>query len=402
LTQRLYQKDSYRTDFEAVVVAVTPHAKRYAVELDQTIFYPESGGQPSDTGEIKGVRIEAVTEEADRVFHVASGRPVFAAGDRVSGSIDWKRRLVNMQQHTGQHVLSQAFLQALDAATVSSRLGVEHSTIDVSATDLTWDDVKATENLANGIVFENRPVIVFEARKDEIEGLRIKMPIDRDLIRVVEVKDFDRSPCGGTHTATTGEIGPIKILRWERIRDTVRVEFVCGMLALDDYFWKNRFVVDLAQDLTTKDTSLPVRIPEMLEERKGLAKETAALKRELARYRAGGLLAGAREISGVRVVSVYMADGSYQEAKDTASALTQNTGTVALLASGRGSVHLVFARSSDVGLDMRKAMQAACAVVDGKGGGKPEVCQGGGRNSERAGEALREAEKIIEAMLAES
>jgi alanyl-tRNA synthetase len=400
LKQRLYQDDSYRTDFEAAVVSISSRGKEYAIELDRTLFYPDSGGQPSDTGEIAGLRIDEVIEEAGRILHIAAVPPPFAAGHRVRGSIDWRRRLINMQQHTGQHVLSQAFLQVLDAATVSSRLGMERSTIDIGVPDLTWDDVKATEDLANGIVYENRPVVIFQAGKDEIGGLRVKMPIDRDVIRVVEVKDFDRSPCGGTHTSATGEIGPIKILRWERVRDTVRVDFVCGILAMDDYFWKSRFVVDLAQDLTTKDRSLPVRIPEMLEERKQMAKEVAALKHDLASYRAGELLAGAHRISGASVVSAYLADGGAQEIRDIAGALTETPRMVALLASGTDRLHFVFARSADLDVDMRIAVEAACAVVDGKGGGRPEVCQGGGRNAERAPEALAEAEKAVTKMLA--
>jgi alanyl-tRNA synthetase len=401
LTERLYQEDTYRTDFDALVVAVSDREKRYAIELDRTIFYPESGGQPCDTGAIGGIRIDGVIEEGGSILHIASSRPSFSPGERVKGTIDWRRRFTNMQQHTGQHVLSQAFLRALGAATVSSRLSLEHSTIDVSAGDLAWDDVKKTEDLANAVVFENREVLVFEARKDEVEGLRMKMPIDLDVIRVVEVKDFDRSPCGGTHTRTTGEIGPIKILRWERVRDTTRVEFVCGVLAMDDYFWKNRFVVGLAQDLTTKDRSLPVRIPELLEERKELAKEVVALGRDLARYRAGDLWERALDISGTRVAAAYLAEAGPDEIRDIAGALTERPRTVALLASGAERLHLVFSRSSDLDVDMREAMQAACEVVGGKGGGKPGICRGGGVNPERAPDALKEATRVIEKQLGE-
>jgi alanyl-tRNA synthetase len=402
LTERLYQQDSYRTEFEARIVAVSPHADRYAVELDKTCFYPEAGGQPSDTGMIEGVRVEGVVEDADRVLHLTSEQPGFGPGDRVKASIDWERRLINMQQHTGQHVLSQAFLRVLGAATVSSRLGVEHSTIDIAVPDLTWEEAKATEDLANRIGYENRPVEIFEAGKDEVEGLRVKMPVDRDVIRVVEVKDFDKSPCGGTHTRATGEIGPIKILRWERVREASRVEFVCGMLAMDDYFWKSRFIVNLAQDLTTKDKGLPELIPEMLAERKALLKQVEGLRRDLARYRTGDLLAGARDVAGVRIVSSYLTEGTPLEIREMAAALTRNPGTVALLASGTDRLHLVFSRSADVGADMRKAIQAACEVVDGKGGGKADVCQGGGKHPRRAVEALKEAEKVVENMIRES
>jgi alanyl-tRNA synthetase len=400
LTRRLYQEDSYRTDFEAGVIEVFPHGKHFALILDHTCFYPESGGQPPDTGQVGGAAIETVLEEAGRILHITARKPSFAPGDRVRGSIDWTRRLINMQQHTGQHVLSQAFLRVLDAQTVSSKLGVEHSTIDVAGSDLTWDDVKATEDLANRIVYEDRPVVIFDAGKDEVEGLRIKMPIDRERIRVVEVKDFDRSPCGGTHTKTTGEIGPIKILRWEKVRDTVRVEFICGILAMDDYFWKSRFVVELAQELTTKDRSLPMRIPEMLEEGRELSKEVAALRRDLARYRAGDLLAGATEMRGAHVISAYMEDGNPGEIREMAAALTDNPRTVALLASGKDRLHFVFSRSSDLEVDMRKVMQTACSVVGGKGGGKPAVCQGGGKDPTLAPEALKAAEAALEGLLA--
>jgi alanyl-tRNA synthetase len=399
LTERLYQQDSYRTRFVARVVAVVAHAGRYAVDLDKTCFYPEAGGQPSDTGEIGGIRVAEVLEEAGRVLHLISESPPFGPGDVVEASIDWDRRLINMQQHTGQHVLSQAFLRVLEAATVSSRLGLEHSTIDIAAKDLTWEEAKATEDLANRICYENRPVVIFEAAKDEVKGLRMKMPISRDVMRVVEVKDFDRSPCGGTHTRTTGEIGPIKILRWERVRDATRVEFVCGILAMEDYFWKSRFIVDLAQDLTTKDKGLPELVPGLLKERKELSKQVEGLIRDLAACRAADLLRDAFEVGGVRIVKRYLAGGTPLEIRAIASSLTDNPGTVALLASGADRLHFVFSRSADVQADMRQAMRAACAVADGKGGGKPEISQGGGKNPGRAQDALREAEAAVVEML---
>jgi alanyl-tRNA synthetase len=232
-----------------------------------------------------------------------------------------------------------------------------------------------------------------------VEGLRIKKPTERDRIRVVEVRDFDKSPCGGTHTRAAGAVGPIKILRWERVRDTSRVEFVCGILAMEDYFWKSRFVVGLAQDLTTKDEGLPDLIPEILRERKSLSKEVEGLKRELARYRAGDLLENAHDVGGVSVVSAYLEEATPLEIREMAAELTGNQGTVALLASGGGRLHFVFSRSADVGADMRRAMQAACKVVDGKGGGKPDVCQGGGKDCHKGPEALEAARQAVENML---
>jgi len=226
LTRKLYQEDSYITEFTARVVSVGEHEGKQAIELDATHFYPEAGGQPCDTGTIGDVRIEATivtggddgvrgaTEAGDdaakkgsRILHITSGKPAFSEGDTVEAAIDWPARLLNMQQHTGQHILSQVFLSALDAATISSRLGLEHCTVDVSRRDLDWADMEKVETLANSIVFENRPVKIYEISPDEVEGLRRKEPAGLERIRVVEIEGFDKTPCGGTHTRATGEVG---------------------------------------------------------------------------------------------------------------------------------------------------------------------------------------------------
>jgi alanyl-tRNA synthetase len=265
VTRLLYQEDPYVAEFKSRVTEVLPRGESFATVLEGTCFYPTSGGQPCDTGHIEDLPIVEVLEEGGRVLHISRRRPGYAPGDLVRARIDPERRRINMQQHTGQHILSAAFLKGLDAATVSSRLGTEHSTIDIAREDLSWDEARRVERLANSIVYEDRPVLISETPATEAEGLRIKRPVDREVLRVVEVEGFDRSPCGGTHTRRSGEVGPIKILRCERVRDTTRVEFVCGRLAEDDYFWKSRFVVELAQALTTKDTEIPRLVRETYE-----------------------------------------------------------------------------------------------------------------------------------------
>ena len=257
MSQRLYHKDAYKTRFDARVAAIVDVEGRPGVILDGTCFYPESGGQPCDTGTLGGVGVEAVMEQGDDIIHILTGRPEFGPGDRVEGVIDWRRRFINMQQHTGQHILSQAFEQVLDAPTVSSALGTEHSTIDVARLGLTWEDMTRVEDMANDMVYEDRPVEIREVSPGEAGDMRSKKTgrpaVERRLLRIVEVSGFDRSPCGGTHTRRSGEVGHIKIIRWEKVREATRVEFVCGLLAGRDYFWKNRFVVDLAQNVVSVD-----------------------------------------------------------------------------------------------------------------------------------------------------
>jgi alanyl-tRNA synthetase len=416
LTRKLYQDDSYITDFKALVVSVEDYEGRQAIELDATHFYPESGGQPGDTGLIGGIPIAATVavaagaEKADRILHLTSASPKFDEGATVEAKIDWPKRFINMQQHTGQHILSQAFLAEADAATISSRLGVEHSTVDISRLDLTGEEMEKVEKLANSVIYENRPVKIYEIAPEEVSGLRRKEPAGLDRIRVVEIARFDKTPCGGTHTRATGEVGLIKILRSEKVRETTRVEFICGELARADYFWKSKFVEELAQDLTTRDTNVPDLVRDLYEEHRQLRYAHEQLRKELTGYRARTLLeAAAREIGNAIVIVAHIEDAQVEEIREMASLLTSaggppgeslaGEGIVALLASGREEVHFIFARSEDVSADMRPLIKAATAIVDGKGGGRPEVCQGGGKDGEKAGQALEEAVRLLAELL---
>lgn len=399
MTQRLYHADAYATDFEARVTSIDPGMSKHTIALDATLFYPESGGQPGDTGTIGGVRIEETIEKGDRILHLTSQKPAFKAGEEVKGSIDWPRRFSNMQQHTGQHILSQAFLRVLEAPTISSKLGTEHSTVDIARLDLTWEDMEKVERLSNAVVFENRPVSIYRAKTDEVADLRLKKPMDRDWIRVVEVEDFDKSPCGGTHTRMTGEIGLIKILRWEKVRETARVEFICGDLAEADYFWKSRFIVELAKELTTKDANVPGLVGDLYDDHKHLRRRYEQIKKEIIGYEVGKLEAGAHEVSGVGVVTAYFEDRTAEDIREMAAQLTEEHSRVALLGAGKDRVYFIFARSADVDVDMRPLINAACDIVEGRGGGKPEVCQGGGKNAGGAAAALRKAGDLLQRML---
>lgn len=405
MTERLYQSDAYTTEFEAVVTGVHDRSGRPGVILEGTYFYPESGGQPCDRGTLGGVAVSEVVEDGDDIVHGLEGKPDFGVGDSVRGRIDWGRRFTNMQQHTGQHILSQAFEQVLGARTVSSALGTEHSTIDVSRLGLTWEDMNRVEAMANQIVYEDRPVQVYDVAPADAGDLRTKKSkkksVERDILRVVEVSDFDRSPCGGTHLKTTGEVGHIKILRWEKVRDTMRVEFLCGLLASGDYFWKNRFVVELAQKLTTRDSNLPEVIDGIIDEGKDLRKEVGRLRSDLATYRVEELRAGAESVGGKNIITATFEDLGLGELRQVALKAVQPGSTVVLFCARGEKAQFVFSRSDDVDIDLREAMKAACDMVGGRGGGRPEVAQGGGDGVDRADRAMAEALDIVRAGLAD-
>lgn len=405
MSRRLYHKDAYKTRFDAAVTAIVDVEGRAGVILEATHFYPESGGQPCDTGTLGGVGVDAVIERDDNVIHILAERPQFGPGDGVEGVIDWRRRFINMQQHTGQHILSQAFERVLDAPTVSSALGTEHSTIDVARLGLSWEEMARVEDLANNMVYENRPVEISEVSPDEAGAMRTKKTgrpaVRRRLLRIVEVSDFDRSPCGGTHTRRSGEVGHIKIIRWEKVRDATRVEFLCGLLAGRDYFWKNRFVVDLAQKMTTRDTNLPGLIDDLARESKSLRKEIAGLRADIAMYRLDELRAAAEEVGGKSIIAATFDDIGLPELRRVAFRAVEAGSTVALLCHKGEKVQFVFSRSDDIPVDMREPMKAACGVVGGRGGGRPEVAQGGGESADLSGEAMARALDLVRSRLAD-
>jgi alanyl-tRNA synthetase len=394
-TKRLYQADAYATQFEAVVTAAHPHQAGYAVVLDQTLFYPETGGQPCDTGSIEGARIQRVVEHGETILHLVAGEPGFKAGDLARGAIDWPRRFINMQQHTGQHILSQAFLRVLDAPTASSRLGTEHSTIDVARLNLTWDDLERAEQMANSVVFEDRPVVIRAgetAEAGDLRGdLRAKKALPDGLLRLVDVEGFDVVPCGGTHCRKTGEVGLIKVLNWEKVRESTRVEFVCGWLAQADYFWKSRSLVELAKTFTTAVDKVPDVVRETSQAAQALRRDLSRVRTRLAEYELAELEARAQTVSGVKIVAAALDGVEPGVLREMAARLAKKPGMVALVASRGERAHFVFARSADVAADMRKALGVALALVEGKGGGRAEAAEGGGKNADRVDEALAAA-----------
>src|SRR5207249_1191615 len=229
-TERLYFTDSYLRQFSARVIACGERGGRPSVALDQSAFYSEGGGQPADTGTLNGVPVLDVQVEDGVVWHVLERQ---LEDDAVQGEIDWTRRFDHMQQHHGQHLLSAAFEQLYNLRTVSFHLGAAASTIDLACTALADQQAVAAEELANQVIWEDRPVLARFVTADELARLPLrKPPVVEGSVRVVSVPDFDHSACGGTHPRTTGGVGLLHIRRWERRGDVVRVEFLCGGRAM--------------------------------------------------------------------------------------------------------------------------------------------------------------------------
>lgn len=383
-TERLYYADSYLRVFEAQVLEVRPRGQGYAVVLDRTVFYPTSGGQPHDRGTLGAAAVLDVQDEGERIVHVTDA-PVAGV---VRGEIDWPRRFDHMQQHTGQHILSQAALRVCGAQTTSVHFGTEACTLDLDRPDLTDETAAQIEDLANAVVVEDRPVSVRFVDESQVPTLGLRRPAKRrGEIRVVEVAEFDRSSCGGTHVRRTGEIGLIKITGWERYKGGVRVAFLCGGRALRDYRWKHTLLRDVAASLSVADREVKEavgRLGAALRERERALQETLTrlLTREAADYLA--------QASGSPKIVAAVLDRPPDEAAALAGRIiAAGEAAVALAARGR----LVVARSPSVAVDAAAILRAVLEPLGGKGGGRPEFARGvlPAESMEAAVEAARAA-----------
>lgn len=370
MTSRLYYADSYLTEFEATVLAAAPRGDRTAVTLNRTAFYPTSGGQPHDTGTLNGIPvIEVIEDDEDRVVHLVAG-PV--AGT-VAGRIDWPRRFDHMQQHTGQHILSQAFLQVLSAQTTAVHLGSDLSTLDLAITDLSSDRAAQVEDLANRVIFEDRPITIREVDESELPSLGLRRPAKkRGQVRVVDIDGFDRSACGGTHVRRCGEIGCIKLRRWERAKGGVRVEFLCGWRALRDYRRKNALVLALAAKFSVKDPDVGEAVERLAVQGRERDRALTGLQNRLIDLEAQQRLASLH--GSPRIVAEVMEWWTPEMASQLAARLADDASTVAVLGTGEGRV--VIARSADLDLDAAALLRRVVEPLGGRGGGRPAFAQG--------------------------
>ncbi len=396
-TERLYYRDSYLKEFTARVLRNDAVGDRSEVVLDRTAFYPEGGGQPADLGTLDGAAVAGVIERDGEVVHLVRGR---TPSGEVTGRLDWERRLDHMQQHTGQHVLSQAFERLLGAKTVSFHMGADVSTIDLAAPGLDAAQVAAVEDLSNSVVFENRPVLVHFLTESELASLELRKGTEREgEIRVVEIQDFDSIPCGGTHVRSTGEVGLVKVTRWARRSGDVRVEFLCGRRSLRDYRAKNETAVALATALAVRDAEVREAVERRLREADETRKHAEQLRNRLLDYEASELSRTSETVGAAALVVALLEGRSGEELKHLAGRIAAGPGRVALLGATGEKAALVFARSEDVGLDASALLRQAVGPFGGRGGGRPNLAQGGVPDGANVRAALDEAARAVRGLL---
>ena len=376
MTERIYYTEPYTTEFDATVLQVTTTDDgRPAAVLDRTAFYPTSGGQPYDTGRL-GSRtvVDVIDQEDGTILHVLDAP---SETGPIHGVVDWTRRFDHMQQHTGQHVLSAAFDHLFGVRTVSFHLGTTSSSIDL-AREVTADEIARAESEANRVVWEDRAVSI---RFEEAEAAAA-MPLRKESkrqgrLRLIDVEGFDLSACGGTHVARTGGIGIIAIAGSERFKGGSRIAFLCGVRALAGYRALRSSVDESVRQLSVLPSELPDAIARMQTELRDARKRAKDMQSDLAAFKADDLAAEATPL-GFALVRAALDGWDQGGLKQIASALATKDGHLAVLTTATAPVSVVVARSNDVAQDSAAILKKLVERFGGKGGGRPELAQGGG------------------------
>ncbi len=391
-TRRLFREDAYLLQFDARVTGRVTHEGRPGVTLDQTAFYAESGGQPWDIGTLNGVPVVAVIESGEEIVHVVDGA---LDGQSVTGRVDATRRRDHREQHHGQHLLSRALEELVQARTVSFHLGSDAVSIDLDR-EVSEAQLRAAEARANEVIWSARPVAVRIVTRAEATALGVEPPKDAgDAIRLVEAEGFDLQPCGGTHPRSTSEVGLVVILGRERYKGASRVRFVCGHRALDAFHERATTLDRLTALLSSPLDGLADSAQRLLGERN-------AAEKRVREFFLKSLDAEAERLLGSAAGSPPVVVASYEAwAPDELRALAQRLVTlrpcVALLGSRGAKAQLVFAQSDGLPHDIPALMQAAVVQLGGRGGGKGNLAQGGGDRADKLAEALGRAGDAVRA-----
>ncbi|MBI3450575.1 MAG: phosphoesterase [Acidobacteria bacterium] len=410
-TERLYQRDAFLTRFQAAVLDAIPErsspaedSARLAISLDRTAFYPTGGGQPHDTGWLAGLPVVDVRESESGPLHVvelrdAGGRPHGAhltVGATVEGAVDWPRRFDHMQQHSGQHILSRAFVDVASAPTRSFHLGEAICTIDVALAEPDPDVIRAAEARANAIVWEDCEVRVREIEGNEAAaaGVRLK---PGDPLRLIEVGGFDSTPCGGTHVARAGQIGLIGVLAWERWKGMSRVTFACGGRAARALRESHDAVSGCVARLSARPHELANAIDRLLLEREEISRRARALGEIVAAHEAAEIAATAPRAGGFQILrrSFTPAERSVDDALALTRLFASAPGRLAVVSVVDGATATLLAARCDreeaqgpKPPKMGDLVREIAASLGGRGGGSVTQGRAGGIPAARAGEAM--------------
>ncbi|WP_339215702.1 DHHA1 domain-containing protein [Ornithinibacillus sp. FSL M8-0202] len=397
-TEKLYYQDPYLGRFTASILHNgNDEQGKFYVVLDQTAFYPTGGGQPHDTGTLNDIEVYDVVEINGEIRHYLNG--TLDKGQECVGEIDWERRLDHMQQHAGQHILSAAFEEEYGYKTVSFHLGKELCSIDLATDHLTKEEALAVENIANIIIIENRPIETRWVTKDELIHYRLRKEVSvKHNIRLVIIPDFDYNGCGGTHPNSTGQVGSIEILHWEKHKKHTRLYFVCGKRVRHQLHEKHQVIQGLTVILSTPQEQLIEATKRVIEQTRELENTVKDLKLQLIDYEAASLMEKYTNQNGFRLIELVFENRTMPELQQLAKNITaKSTNTIVCFVNETiDKLQIVCACGSNVPMKMNQVLKQVLPRINGKGGGTDTIAQGGGEKLVTSKELMAELVKELD------
>lgn len=378
MTDKLFYKDGYMQEFTARVISCEETKKGFAIVLDQTAFFPEGGGQYGDLGYLDSVKVIDTQEKGDLVYHYT--KEAIEVGRQVKGQLDWNVRFDRMQQHSGEHIISGIVHRRFGYENVGFHLADEYCTMDFNG-PITMEALKEIEEEANKIVFENLPIHILYPSKEELKDLEYRSKIEIEgQVRIVEIPGVDICACCAPHTATTGEIGLIKLVRMDNYKGGQRIYMLSGMRALKDYQIKEESAKAISAALCVKEDEVAGAVEKLKEDQTALKNEIASLKQKLLSYRAA-------EISVEDSVTlVFDSDLSGNEPREFMNLLLEKGARVCGIFAGddeKGYRYVIGSRQEDV-----RPYGEKLKSLGGRGGGKAEMIQGSIQGTAKALKSL--------------
>lgn len=378
MTKKIYYENPYNVEGIGNVIDCFEKDGKNIVVLDRTPFCPEGGGQPSDTGYIDNLKVEYVYEKNDKIYHVIDS--FVEKGKSVKCVVDFDRRFDNMQQHSGEHLLSAAIFKLYKGVNCGFHMGEDYITIDIDIKDMTEAMISTIEETVNDYIYKNVDVITYFTTKEEAGKLPLRKAIKAEgKIRVVQMGMLDYSTCCGTHVLKTAEVGIVKILKAEKNKGMTRIYFKCGKRALDDYIKKHNQITFLSNMFSTEDSKVIQKVKSLTDEIYTLKKQLEEYKKNDAKIEAVNLVKEA-ENNGVKVISQKFDLKTFDEIQFLYDEI-KNEPFVFIFCS-LSEKKILFAHNGDFNIECGKIFKENLKRYNGKGGGNAKRSQATFQNNE--------------------
>ncbi|MCP3945124.1 MAG: alanyl-tRNA editing protein [Desulfobacteraceae bacterium] len=368
-TIKLYSKNNYLKECESKVINVVENDRGIFIELDQSIFYPEGGGQSSDLGTIGNAKVIDVIEQGDTLLHQVDRKPVESV---VNCYIDWSKRLDNMQQHCGEHILSGVIKKLYNGINKGFRMGEDHVTIDIDLPGITQEMLDQIEFDSNQAVYDNLPIHIHKVATLEQANqfdLRKKIMVDKD-IQIVEIQGVDCVACCGSHPGITGDVGIIKLLKSEKYKGMTRIYFKCGHRALKDFKLKHNLISGLCQKYSAEPSNLLGRLQKEEEKYKALRERFNNVKKAINQSKILEL----QKTKNDGIIASYLQGFDADDLSAISKGLTEQGTAIVLLGSDL-DLKVVLSHSGNLDVHCGKLFKEHIKVYHGRGGGGERMAQ---------------------------